>query len=300
MVRAVASLTTMPDKYRKIVDTLRSLQRQTHKLDAIYLSLPARSRRLDIPYPPLPEEIKSLCTVVECQDYGPITKIIGGLLAENDPDTVIITFDDDMMYPESMVEKLLQYHKRYPNSALGSSGMLLKYNCPFCAITPNEDNFIYQIPKFPIPAEGRRVDSLYGYPGALYLRKFFPANSLLESQFLKYALIDNNTLMNDDIVISGYLSAQGIERRIFRDLPRVAFVTIDGNRLQNNSEISYDLSKFFQRMNGAITACKSLGMYSTTEALDFSESIAGISAVVIICVLLIIAFFIYIMMNPIS
>lgn len=301
-MRVVASLTTMPDRYPKVVKTLETLNRQTYKLDAIYLSLPRRSRRLDIEYPPVPPEISNLCTIVQCIDYGPITKILGGLLEEDDPETIIITFDDDMIYPPNLVETLLFHHKRYPNSAIGSSGMLLRYNCPMCAITPNEDNFFYRIPKFKVPDEGRKVDSIYGYPGALYIRKFFPHKDLLEKEFLHYVLVDNNMFMNDDIVISGYLSLRNIDRRIFPNMPVVSFVLDDetNTRQRTTNEISYDLDKFFQRMNAAITTSKSLGMYTITEPLDISETIVGVSMIIVLCVLVIVALFIYIVKSPLS
>ena len=296
--RVVASLTTMPDRYHKIIKTLRSINNQNYKLDAIYLGIPKKSRRLNINYPEVTDEIKSLCTVVRCEDYGPMTKILGALISESNPETIIITFDDDMIYPPDIVSKLMSYHEKYPESAIGSSGMLLRYNCPMCAITPNEDNFIYRIPKFSVPPEGRKVDSIYGYPGALYLRKFFPLDNLEE--FLNYALIDNDMFMNDDITISGYLSLNNIERRIFPNIPSVSFVLSDdtGLRVRNDNEISYNLDKFFQRMNAAIIKCKSLGMYNITEPLDITESIAGVSAIIILCILILIAIIIYIIIVP--
>lgn len=299
-MRVVATLTTMPDRYSKVVKTLETLNRQTYKLDDIYLSLPQKSRRLGIEYPPIPSEISNLCTIVSCVDYGPITKIVGGLLKEDDPNTVIISFDDDMIYPDNLVEALINRHKQYPNSAIGSSGMLLKYPCPMCAITPNEDNFFYRIPKFPVPDEGRKVDSIYGYPGALYLRKFFPKKESLESEFLNYALIDNNMLMNDDIVISGYLSLSNVDRRIFPNMPVVSFVLDEttNERVRTNNEISYDLDRFFQRMNDAITKAKTIGMYSVTEPLDISETIVGISMILVLAVLVIILILIYIFKSP--
>lgn len=293
-MRVVASLTTMPDKYSKIIATLQSLNNQSYKLDAIYLGLPEISRRLGIPYPPVPDEVIDLCTIVRCGDYGPITKIVAGLLMESDPNTVIITFDDDMIYPPNLVERLVQHHRDYPHSAIGSSGMLLRYSCPMCAITPNEDNFFYRIPKFPVSESGRRVDSIYGYPGALYVREFFPHKDQLETEFLHYALIDHNMFMNDDIVISGYLSTKKIERLIFPNMPIVSFVLEDsGERKQNSSEISYDLDKFFQRMNLAISTAKSVGMFATTEPLDMSETIIGISAIIVICIIVLILLLVY-------
>lgn len=291
-MRVVASLTTMPDRYFKLPDTLNSLRSQTRQFDAIYLGLPKVSRRLKVDYPPCPPEVSDLCTVVECTDFGPITKLMGGLLMESDPDTVIISFDDDMVYPSDLVERLMKRHAQYPNSAIGSSGMLLRSRCPMCAINPNEDHFPYRISKFHIPLEGRRVDSVYGYPGALYVRKFFPNNEELESQLLNYALVDHDMYLNDDIVISGYLSLRGVERRIFDDLPRVNFVKPVGadTRIRSEHEISYNLGKFFERMNRAIASAKSLGMYATTEPVDQSETIFGIIVIVVVAVLLLILF----------
>lgn len=297
-MRVVVTLTTMPNQYFKLVKTLQSIRNQTRQPDAIYLGLPKISRRLGTEYPPLPEEISNMCTVVSCTDYGPITKLLGGILMENDPETVIISIDNDMIYAPRTIEELLHYHEQYPNSAVGSSGMLLKYSCPMCAITPNENNFLFQISKFHVPPEGRRVDSLYGYPGALYVRKFFPPLELLEDDFLKYALIDNNTLLNDDIVISGYLSLHNIERRIFPNMPEVSHVLDDGIRKRSEIEISYSLDKFFQRMNLAIDAVKAEGMYAVTEPLDISETIVGISAIIVLCVLIIILISIYQVWSP--
>ena len=207
-----------------------------------------------------------------------------------------------MIYPPDLVSSLISHHELYPNSAIGSSGMLLRYNCPMCAITPNEDNFVYRIPKFAIPPQGRKVDSIYGYPGALYLRKFFPSGGIaeLEEKFLRYALIDDNMYINDDIVISGYLSLVQIDRRIFTGIPSVSFVVSDetGARVRNENEISYDLSKFFRRMNAAIITSKSLDMYNTTEPVDISETIAGVSAIVIFSAIIVIILIAYIFMSP--
>lgn len=296
-MRVVATLTTMPDRYHKIVKTLQTLNEQTYPLDAIYLGLPEKSKRLGTPYPDITPEMKKLCTVVKCKDYGPITKIVAGILAEDDPETVIISFDDDMMYPSDMVESLVNHHRKYPNSAIGSSGMLLRYKCPMCAITPNEDNFIYRIPKFSVPSEGRRVDSIYGYPGALYVRKFFPSRDRLEKEFLNYASLNHEMFLNDDIVISGYISMKNIERRIFGNMPIVDFVRDDctGERKRADNEISYNMDKFFQRMNIAISTAKQNGMYETTESVDASETILGIAAIVILCFLVLFLIIFYLL-----
>ena len=119
-MRVVASLTTMPDRYDKVARTLQTIRDQTYPLDAIYLAVPTHCRRLDIPYPPLPETITTIARIVRCVDYGSITKLVGALLMEEDPDTIIITFDDDIIYHPQVVEKLVKRHQELggPNKAL--------------------------------------------------------------------------------------------------------------------------------------------------------------------------------------
>lgn len=293
--RVVVSFTSMPNQYEKVSKTLDSLLNQSYKADAIYFSLPEVARRTGEKYPPVPKEIRRKCTLVPCTDFGPITKVSGGLLMEEDPETIIVSCDNDMVYPERMLEKLVEKAKFYPNSALGSAGMLLKYPCPVCAISPNENNYLYNISKFHIPPEGRRIDSLFGYPMALYRRKMFPKKEKLEEEFYKYALMTPEMLLNDDITISGYLSLHNIERRIFPDLPNVDFVKENGERKRTEVEISINLDKFFQRMNSAIATAKSIGMYANTEQVSADETILGVSAIIVIVIIIIIliAIFLY-------
>lgn len=295
--RVIITFTSMPNQYEKVSKTLDSLLNQSYKADAIYFSLPEVARRTGEKYPPVPEEIRRKCQVISVTDYGPITKISGGLLMEDDSETIIITCDNDMVYPSEMVEKLVKKAKLYPNSAVGSAGMLLGYDagCPLCAITPNENNYLYNISKFHIPPEGRRVDSVYGYSMVGYRRNFFPKKEKLEEEFYKYALMTPEMLLNDDIVISGYLSLHNIERRIFPDLPNVDFVKENGERKRTEVEISINLDKFFQRMNSAIRTAKSVGMYATTEQVSADETILGVSAIILIVIVIIIfiAVFLY-------
>jgi hypothetical protein len=292
-MRVVASLTTTPDHYYTLIKTLQCLNKQTYSLDAIYLSLPRICKRLNTKYPPLPKNITKLCTIVPCEDFGPITKIMGGLLMENDPETIIITFDDDMIYYPTTVELLLKHHKEYPSSAICSSGMLIKYNCPVCAIKPNINGFIYNVSNFHIPPEGRKVDVMYGLASVLYLRKFFPKNEHLERDFLSYALTDENTFLNDDIIISGYLSLKNISRRIFNDIPKVDFVTFNNVRERKSYELSYNTDRFFSSMNLAIDKCKKLGMFKNIENMTISETVVGTACFIFVPLIILISIIVY-------
>jgi hypothetical protein len=137
---------------------------------------------------------------------------------------------------------------------------------------------------FNIPKNGRKVDSIYGFSGALYLRSFFPNKDKLYDDFIKYALTDENIRKNDDISISGYLSMKNIERRIFSDFP-----IINLSKDVNANDISADVN-FIKKLNLAITTAKSIGMYKNTEDVYFTETILFKILLVLFIILFIILF----------
>lgn len=291
--RVVASLTTIPGRYPKLLRTLRTLVAQDHPLDAIYLGIPEESRRLKQPYPELPSEILKLVTVVPCSyDYGPATKIVGGLLSELDPTTVVITFDDDVMYSPSLVRKLLQYHDRFPNCAIGSSGIILKYGFPFYSTISNCPGNWNSVTGFAVPEQGRSVDALCGFSSVLYVRKFFPDVSELHHKFLKYTLMNDDVYFNDDIMISAYLSGMGVERRLVSNIPptnenKVFDTELDG---LDGNEISFDKLAFLQRFRRAVTQTQAWGFFPHAEDVPLDETIGGrITMAVIFLLLLILA-----------
>src|SRR5690349_10896883 len=103
MARVVVTMTTLPGREDIITRACESIVQQTRPPDAIYLALPKISRRLGIPYPPMPEFVRAHCTIVQPEtDFGPVTKLYGALALETDPHTVIISCDDDIIYPPDM------------------------------------------------------------------------------------------------------------------------------------------------------------------------------------------------------
>lgn len=294
-MRVVASLTTLPGRYPKLLRTLKSLHAQDTKLDAIYLGIPKVSRRLNQAYPELPTAITDLCTVVECEyDYGPATKIVAGLLHESEPDAVIFTFDDDVVYAPDLVSSMLLHHAQHPDAALGSSGILLKYGFPFYSTISNCSASWNTMTGFALPSEGRSVDALCGFSSVLYLRKFFPSNAELHDKFLKYPLSDDDVYFNDDIMISAYLSKHNIDRRVIPDVPmanegKVHDSDIDG---LDGNEISFDKVKFLQRFRRAINKTKEWGFFSENQSVAVYETIGGHIFIVVI-LLAVLVFAIY-------
>lgn len=298
-MRVVGSITTIPGRYAKLLRTLKSLHNQDYPLDSIYLGISKESRRLKQPYPEFPDEIKQLCTIITCDhDYGPCTKILGGLIAEDDPDTVIITFDDDVIYSPTLVSSMMSYHYKYPDSAIGSSGILLKFGFPFYSTISNCSGNWNRMTGPKITEKGRSVDALCGFSAVLYVRKFFPHRSELHDKFMKYPLMDDDVYFNDDIMISAFLSREKIDRRIVPNIPIVNEGKIHDPLIDNldGNEISFDKISFLQRFRRSINKVTEWGFFEETQPVAVDETIGGhiFIIIILIALLLILAFFFYI------
>lgn len=288
-VRVVATYTTLPSRYDNLRQSILTLKEQTHKLDAIYVTLPYRAKRLNQEYPPLPEDLAALCTVVRTEiDYGPITKVYGALMLESEPNTVIISCDDDVFFAKNHVETLLKHHKTHPKSAICGTGALIGRGPFFISIVNTVSPFQAWsgFTGFEVCGLGRRVDLIFGVAGVLYTRSMFPSSDDLYQELLRHSLADNDIFLNDDVLISGYLSKQGIERRIFCDIPSIHH----GNAAD---ALSADFFKMFWRMDAAINKTKALGFFTTMEDVPLDETATWRVFVTIIFVIAIVILAIY-------
>lgn len=133
--KIIVSLTTYNKRYESIYLTLKSLLLQTIKPDKIIVWLDD-----DIPENKITEEMSKF------EKYGieyrhtnlnikPHTKYYYAM--QEFPDDIIITVDDDIIYPKNMIEDLMKAYKKYPNTicarrvhlmTFDSKGDLRKYN----------------------------------------------------------------------------------------------------------------------------------------------------------------------------
>jgi hypothetical protein len=278
-MRVVGTLTTIPSRISKINDTIKSIVNQSFPLDAIYLNIPYISNKENCEYI-IPDEYNNYCNIIRCTDYGPITKILGALLEEHEPDTIIITFDDDIIYPQGLVEKLITKSKLYPNTAIGSSGLKIGTFPFYISFSKNENQDNKYWYSFPLDNIGTDVDILCGYAGVLYLRKFFPKIDNLD-KLLKFT--ENKSLyQNDDVLLSGYLSINNYDRKIFL-LPSVS-VSFKKNGLSDN------------KFNFVLSLIKSIyyadknGMFKKRVQYDNQKTIL-FPVVVVFCITILISIF---------
>lgn len=285
--RIVCSLTTLPDRYDALLTTLRCIKKQ--KFDKIYLTLPMIAKRFNQPYPEVSEEICSLCTIVRCeQDYGPICKIYGALVNEHDTNTLILTIDDDNLFPKNFLQIFLEKHALQPESVITGCGALVGPGLNFFSINTS----IHELKKykgllgFNCPKSGREVDILQGFSGVLYTRYMLPAKNNL-NEILKYGK-DHDLFCNDDIVLSAYLNSKNIKIMTFNNMPSVKSIYLESNAL------SFDCLNMFSRLKRAFYKMKTLGMFNNISHSTLGESpVFKIPFIIFIIIFLIIIIILY-------
>lgn len=277
-LRVVVTLSTLPGRLEieAILPTLKSLHNQTRKPDAIYLSLPKFAKRINKNYPEPSAEIKKLCTIVEIEeDYGPVTKLLGGLYSENSPNTLIISVDDDFEYSSTLIENHIKNHLKNPDSAIGSSGSIIGRFPGYLSYIRNNEGERYKhwygkIPTKEQEQNGIDVDLLYGFSSILYVRKMFPMNKQeLVNDFLKAPLENKSLFTHDDIYISCYLNSRNVARKIhvMDDVKQVS--------IKNNDSLSSETISFYTKFVKAVAECKKRGLIKSQVEVNCSETLTG-------------------------
>lgn len=288
MVRIVVTMTTLPNRYHYLHQPLNSIHKQTIKPDAIYVTLPKKAKRSGLVYPPLPDNIKALCTPIYIDiDYGPICKMVGALLSENDPNTLILSIDDDIYYPSNMIEIFLEKHKIKKNVVITGTGVLISCGVGFGSInTTFKDLTKYNgLLGFDMPGGKREVSIIQGFSGVLYKRAFFPDYDRL----LKLAISDEDLFKSDDIVISAYLCQQDIKIYTFYNMPLIPSAFNSPDALSSNI---FEMLKTFNR---TVQKCQKLGMFKRFAPSSITDSPTFKIPLLILCLLLIFGLSIYIL-----
>lgn len=220
--KLVLGCTTIPSRIEHIRKTLQCIEIQKVKPDVFYITVPKFSAREHKPYDVerlqqiVREELREVKGVVNVidTDYGPLTKLVGSLLAEKDapPDTIIVSIDDDQIYCPDFLERLKQKADQYPTDCLCMCGIAIgkfpcKYGIRYSRQTHLPLSGMYYL------KEDSPVDIVLGYGGVVYRRGFFSADIL--NAELENHRMENPTLhKHDDHYISAWLDIQGITKRV--------------------------------------------------------------------------------------
>ena len=157
------------------------------------------------------------------RDHGPVMKLVGALLylrtlpRERREAAVLVTLDDDMIYPRWVCENLLNWAVRFPDSAVAHTGT------NYMGLPKSEIDYVSKGQTYmrmagaypggrhipPDPCTMRPINYLLSWSGVAYRASFFEHNSFLSDldRFLKLCT------WCDDQYVSGKLNAAGV--RIF-------------------------------------------------------------------------------------
>lgn len=121
----VVSLTTYPARNQKVIYTIKSLLNQDMKIDRLIVWLSKEQYQGQ-----LPKEFILL------KDYGVEFKFCDDLKSHKKyyyamqefKDSIIITVDDDVIYPENTVSKLVKAHVDYPNTVICNQARLITFD----------------------------------------------------------------------------------------------------------------------------------------------------------------------------
>lgn len=188
--KVIVTLTTVPSRLEagdSLAEVVKSvLFRQIMQADIVWLAVPRMSRRFHIPYPNMSKPLTDLqlkssgrFSALQCEDYGPATKLIPAI-SRAQPNDIVITVDDDSLYMPWVVGNLVKHSIRSkPDGIVAHIG----YNSR--PGKPRHPNFDYS-PKFiSEKAVPRKVDFVAGFGAVLYRRRFFfnePLEKLLERE----------------------------------------------------------------------------------------------------------------------
>ena len=121
MYKLVISLTTIPSRMYLLNYTLDSLKNQSIKPDAIILNIPHMSVRFNIEYN-IPNWLLNdhNIEIHRCEDFGPGTKLLGLFSHPKiDDNTMLCIVDDDRLYPNNIVDTLVNFSNKYPTATIG-------------------------------------------------------------------------------------------------------------------------------------------------------------------------------------
>lgn len=204
--KSYISLTSSPTRIKylkKIFDVL-----DLTYIEEILLVLPERYSRDNSEYV-IPEELKNypkLRILRPAKDLGPISKLLFAAeeIGAKDPDSIIITIDDDTVYPKGAIGQLLKYAIKLDN-VVGASAQNLGFWDISYARWPETGAKTLNCGK----TGESNCDVIEGFGGVAYKPKFLDTEMLRKLSSFTYS---KDCFASDDLVISYVLATKGVAR----------------------------------------------------------------------------------------
>jgi hypothetical protein len=204
MVRIVTTMTVIPTREDSILETVKSIQNGTVQPGAMYVNIPCQyvrfKKSLD---PELVPKLRGLgVTVIELEhDRACLNKILPILVHEHDPETLVVTLDDDMTYTPRFIEGLYEGWKQF-GDIVGYSGMYYPET-----VLRHTGQLRYGI----VWGHGNRADILENGFGTMFQLKHltgFPDIPPLT------ATTDPVMYISDDYIMGRFFQHKGVPKRV--------------------------------------------------------------------------------------
>lgn len=231
--RFVVSFSTIPariDQSLRHVSEQMSLQ--TVQPAAIYACIPYYSKRFKDPYV-LPSKIPSNITVIRGEDYGPATKLIGCISAENDPEVIVITVDDDMLYEADLLQNLVSTAIAFPDACVGNNALTIDGQGGSSKTEFRTDPYIY---------------ALEGFGGVATRLKFVDKARIIKMAGLSSCFLSDDLVLSRSAVMSGASlicwKRNSVKRSVIDSIAPLRLETKENNRELIYQKCQISLLKF--------------------------------------------------------
>jgi hypothetical protein len=202
-MRVVVSLTTIPSRISGLEPTINSLLAQSRKPDEIALNLPRTCLKEKCGYD-IPAWLWEKVSIYQCdRDYGPATKSFPAFLREQDPETRIITVDDDVIYSDNTVELLMKNISKSEDCIIGIMGAIWEKEGRHGSLFVHSEK---------VNGTECVVDTLGGYRGVCYRRGLIKND--IFSDFDSVCEIAGRVLLDDDAFMARYFEKNSIRRYV--------------------------------------------------------------------------------------
>ena len=195
--RIVVSLTTNPLRIYKLQPVLRSLCYQTIDVAVVYVFVPFLHQRTfsESQIPAFFEEFQGCIEVRHVVDAGPVTKLLAVMQVETHSQSMIVTVDDDQLYPLDMIETLLGVSNQHAHKIVTAISSSSTDDTMFC---------MYQGCTKPTLVSNAQLE---GFAGVLYPRGLLGTYDEFQ-QFTTHA--HSSCTHVDDVLISAWLSLRNV------------------------------------------------------------------------------------------
>jgi hypothetical protein len=195
-------MTVIPTREVALIKAIMSIKNGMQKPDAMYVNIPREYVRIEEKLEPWLKPVLDAIgvTVLEIEhDRCCLNKILPILSIEKDPDTLVVTIDDDIIYSPFFVAGLLEGYNKF-GGVVGYSGLVYPEKAESYGLKPQDYNVrVGHGSPTEILQQGfgtmTKLSSFYGFPNIPPLQKGMEASMYLSDDYVISRFYDSKNLV---------------------------------------------------------------------------------------------------------